>query len=150
MKNLFDSGAAAEIKQRLNSVTASSPRQWGKMTAPQAFAHMARGMEMAVGDRKKPRMMIGRVLGAVIKPLALGNDQPMKRNSPTTPDLVVADERDLEKERAELHALIDRFVAGGRAGCSTHPHPFFGTMTPDQWSILMYKHLDHHLRQFGA
>ncbi|MDB4906127.1 MAG: hypothetical protein JWO05_911 [Gemmatimonadetes bacterium] len=150
MKNLFEPATVAEVKARLDTVTPGSVRQWGKMTAPQALAHMARGMEMATGERRKPRMLIGRVLGGIIKPLALGNDQPMKRNSPTTPDLVVADEHDLEQERAGLHQLIDRFVAAGPAGCSTHPHPFFGTMTPQQWSILMYKHLDHHLRQFGA
>ena len=22
--------------------------------------------------------------------------------------------------------------------------------TPDEWAVLMYKHMDHHLRQFGA
>jgi hypothetical protein len=46
--------------------------------------------------------------------------------------------------------LIDRFAAAGPAGCTAHPHAFFGSLAPDQWAILMYKHLDHHLRQFGA
>jgi hypothetical protein len=46
--------------------------------------------------------------------------------------------------------LIDRFAAAGPQGCTTHPHAFFGSLTPDEWAILMYKHLDHHLRQFGA
>jgi hypothetical protein len=56
----------------------------------------------------------------------------------------------LNTERKHLNALIDRFAKGGPKGCTTHPHFFFGLMTPDAWTILMYKHLDHHLRQFGA
>ena len=95
-------------------------------------------------------MLVGRILGWVIKPLALGNDDPMRRNSPTAPDLVVQDPRDLDTERARLCGLIDRFAAAGPTGCTAHPHAFFGSLTPDEWAVLMYKHLDHHLRQFGA
>jgi hypothetical protein len=150
MKNLFDPADAAEVRDRLASLRSTSERQWGKMTAPQALAHCAGGLEMAVGDMIPPRMLIGRIIGGFIKPLALGNDKPMQRNSPTVPALVIADERDLDAERRRLLALIDRFVAGGPAGCTTHPHSFFGRLTPDEWSVLMYKHVDHHLRQFGA
>jgi transposase InsO family protein len=46
--------------------------------------------------------------------------------------------------------VIDRFVAAGPKSCTTHPHSFFGPLTPEEWAILMYKHLDHHLRQFGV
>ena len=86
----------------------------------------------------------------VVKRLAIGNDQPIRRNTPTSPDLVVADERELESERRRLDRLIDRFAAAGPAGCTTHPHSFFGRLAPREWAVLMYKHLDHHLRQFGA
>lgn len=120
------------------------------MTPAQAVAHCAGSLEMALGERKPPRMLVGRVLGWAIKPLALGNDAPMRPNSPTVPELVMKDDLDLERERPRLLALIDRFCAGGAAGCTTHPHSFFGRMTPDEWAVLMYKHLDHHLRQFGV
>lgn len=150
MKNLFDATAVADIKTRVRRLRPDSPRQWGRMSAPQAVAHCAMGIELALGDRRPPRMMIGRIIGRVIRPLALGNDEPMRRNSPTVPSMVVADERELAAERERLLTLIDRFAAAGPAGCTTHPHSFFGRMTPDEWAILMYKHLDHHLRQFGA
>jgi hypothetical protein len=150
MKNLFDATAVADIKTRVRRLEADSPRQWGRMSAPQAVAHCAMGIELALGDRRPPRMMIGRIIGRVIRPLALGNDEPMRRNSPTVPSMVVSDERELAAERERLLALIDRFATAGPAGCTTHPHSFFGRMTPDEWAILMYKHLDHHLRQFGA
>jgi Protein of unknown function (DUF1569) len=46
--------------------------------------------------------------------------------------------------------MNDRFAKGGAEGCTKHPHNFFGKLTPLEWATGMYKHLDHHLRQFGA
>jgi hypothetical protein len=74
----------------------------------------------------------------------------MRRNSPTIEGLIVKDKRNLEIERKRLFELVSRFVAAGSNGCTAHPHSFFGRLTPDEWAILMYKHLDHHLRQFGV
>jgi hypothetical protein len=150
MKNLFDAATVAEVKDRLAHLGPESERQWGKMNAPQAVAHCSAGLELAMGDRRPPQLWLGRIIGWIIKPMALGNDAPMRRNSPTVPSIVVADERDLRAERDKLTALIDRFAASGPAGCTTHPHSFFGRLTPQEWAILMYKHLDHHLRQFGV
>jgi hypothetical protein len=150
MKNMFEAGRVEEVKQRIAQMRPDSARQWGKMNPAQALEHCSRGIEMALGDKTPPRVFVGRVLGWIVKPLALGNDEPMRRNSPTAKELIVEDERDLGTERARLCGLIDRFAAGGPAGCTTHPHAFFGPLTPEQWAILSYKHLDHHLRQFGV
>ena len=150
MKNLYDRATAADVKNRLARLTVDSPRQWGRMNAAQAVAHLARGMEMATGDRRPSRLIAGRLFGAFVKRLALKDDAPFKRNSPTDPALVIKDDCDLEIERRRLADLIDRFVASGPAGCTTHPHSFFGRMSPDEWSVLTYKHLDHHFRQFGV
>jgi hypothetical protein len=150
VKNLFEAATMEEIKERMSWLAPDSKRQWGKMNPAQALAHCCGGMEMAVGDIVPPRMLLGRIIGRMVKPLALGNDEPMRRNSPTAKDLVVQDERDLGTERERLYGLIDRFAAAGPVGCTTHPHSFFGRLTPDEWATLMYKHLDHHLRQFGV
>jgi Protein of unknown function (DUF1569) len=96
------------------------------------------------------RVWIGRILGRVIKRLALRDDAPMRRNAPTVPSLIVAEPAALDAEQRRLCALIDRFCEGGPAACTTHPHAFFGQMKPVEWARLMYKHLDHHLRQFGG
>jgi hypothetical protein len=120
------------------------------MNPAQAVAHCCKGMEQALGDVLPPRMLIGRLIGGFVKSKALGDDAPMRRNSPTVPGFVVLDERDFIAERHRLNGLIDRVIAVGPAGCTAHPHSFFGRMTPEQWGILMYKHLDHHLRQFGG
>jgi hypothetical protein len=150
MKNLFEVARVEEVKKRIAQMRPDCERQWGKMNPAQALEHCSRGMELALGDKTPPRVLVGRIIGRIVKPMALGNDEPMRRNSPTVKGLVVQDERDLRTERTRLCGLIDRFVAAGPAGCTTHPHSFFGRLTPDEWAILMYKHLDHHLRQFGV
>ena len=150
MKNLFEAATVAEVKERVARLRPDSERLWGKMNAAQALAHCAAGLEWAVGDTVPPRMLLGRIIGRMVKPMVLRNEEPLRRNSPTAKSLVVADERDLRKEQERLRGLIDRFAAAGPEGCTTHPHSFFGRLTPQEWSILMYKHLDHHLRQFGA
>ncbi|MBB5338124.1 DUF1569 domain-containing protein [Tunturiibacter gelidoferens] len=150
MKNLFERSAVEEVKGRMAQLRPDSAAHWGKMNAAQAVEHCARGMELALGDRRPPRVLIGRILGPLVKPMAFRDGEPMRKNSPTVPGLAVEDERDLEAERSRLCGLIDRFAAGGPACCTTHPHSFFGRLTPEEWSAWMYKHLDHHLRQFGA
>ncbi len=150
MKSLFDVALANQVKQRVDSLRSDSERQWGKMSAAQMVAHCASGLEMAVGEIRPPRALIGRLIGAAIKPKVVRDDEPFRRNSPTVRELVIAGQVDLDAERARLRSLIDRFVSGGAAVCSTHPHPFFGPLTPAEWAILQYKHLDHHLRQFGV
>jgi hypothetical protein len=150
MKNLFQPSDAKEVKERLARLRPDSERQWGKMNAAQAVAHCSAGLEMAAGDRTPPPMFLGRLIGRIIKPKVLGNDEPFRRNSPTVEGLVIQDERDLAKEQVRLNVLIDRFATAGPSGCTSHPHSFFGKLTPDEWAILMYKHLDHHLRQFGV
>jgi hypothetical protein len=150
MKNLFEPERVEEVKERIATLTAASQRQWGKMNAAQAVAHCAAGFELALGLRTPPQLLVGRLIGGIIKPMALGDDAPMRRNSPTVKGLVILDERDLDRERERLNAMVDRFAAAGPAGCTAHPHSFFGRLTPDQWAVLMYKHMDHHLRQFGA
>ena len=151
MKNIFDAAVANYIKTRLGKVGPQSERQWGKMTAPQMLAHCSVGVQWALGEvvpEKAPLPM--RLLGRLVKPMVFRNENPLGKNSPTAKSLIVADERDFNKERERLSELIDKFVAGGEAHCTNNPHSFFGKMTPEEWAVLMYKHLDHHLRQFGV
>jgi hypothetical protein len=151
MKNLYEPDVAKQVEDRLAQLKPDSPRQWGKMTPAQAVAHCSGAMEWAVNECHAPRTTAGRLLGWAVKPLVLRDDKPLRPGAPTDKTLVMTgSDRDLEAERRRLCTLIDRFVASGPKGCTTHPHAFFGRLTPDQWSILMYKHLDHHLRQFGV
>ena len=148
MNTLYDSSAIAEVKQRIALLRPDTKSLWGKMNAPQALAHCSAAMETAVGDLRPARMLIGRVIGPLVKTKVLR--EPLGRNAPTAKIFVVSDERDLRKEGERLLRLVERFASAGRAGCTTHPHTFFGYLTPDEWGILMYKHIDHHLQQFGV
>ena len=150
MSTLFQAEAVNELNERLERLQPNSPRQWGKMTPAQAVAHLARSMEMATGDWKPSRMFAGYLFGPIVKNIALKDDQPLGKNAPTMSELKVHDDRDLNRERQRLATLVQQFANGGAARCTSHPHSFFGKLTPDQWAKLMYKHIDHHLRQFGV
>ena len=151
MKNLFDAAVETQVQTRLKKLGPQSERQWGKMTASQMLAHCSLSMQWALGEvvpEKGPLPV--RLLGRLIKPMVFRNEDPIRKNSPTAKSLIIANERDLNSERERLSALIAKFAAGGSSGCTHHPHSFFGKMTPEEWATLMYKHLDHHLRQFGV
>jgi len=150
MKTLFDRAAAYEIKKRVQRLDAYSRAQWGRMNPAQALAHLSLGLQIALGDIRPPRTLIGRLVVRFAKRGAFGDDSPMRRNTPTVPGQEVRDERVFAVERHRLLTMIDRFVDAGPGGCTTHPHAFFGPLTPNEWALLMYKHLDHHLRQFGG
>jgi hypothetical protein len=106
-------------------------------------------MEIAAGLKSPPRSLVGRIFGKMAKKFILGED-PVRRNMPTEKSLIMRGERDFAAEQQRLLDWVDRFSAGGPEQCTTHPHCFFGHMTPLEWAILGYKHLDHHLRQFSA
>src|SRR6516162_5734402 len=139
MKNLFDATVANQIKVRMGKLEPLSERRWGKMTAPQMLAHCSVSMQWAVGEvvpEKGPLLV--RLMGRLVKPLVFRNEDPLRKNSPTAKSLIVTDERDFAKERERLTGLIDKFAAGGAAGCTKNPHSFFGKMTLEEWAILMY------------
>ena len=150
MKNLYNPNDLESLKHRITQLRPDSPRQWGKMTLPQTLAHCVLGMQIATGELRPPRKLIGRILGPAIKPKVVADDQPMRRNSPTIPETISKHDPDFATEQARLITVLDQFAAAGPARCTTHPHAFFGPMTPDEWAIAAYKHIDHHLRQFSV
>jgi hypothetical protein len=153
MKNLFDPVMVEETRRRIAGLGPASKRQWGTMTLAQALAHCTSGLGMAMGTVHTKRAPFpATLLGLLIKPLVFRDDKPMRRNSPSASELFTTDPApdDLESEQARLLAAIDNFASNGAACCSTSLHPFFGKLTSEQWAILMYKHVDHHLRQFGG
>jgi hypothetical protein len=149
-RNLFQTERVDEIKRRLRQLRPDSQRQWGTMRPAQMLAHCSAGIQMATGEIRPTRALIGRIIGPAVKRVAFRDEEPFRRNSPTAKELIVVNCASFESELSRLGALIDSFTVSGRAGCTSHPHAFFGPLTPDEWAILMYKHLDHHLRQFGV
>ena len=149
MNNLFQAAAVVEIVARIDRLQPTCQRQWGKMDVAQMMAHCAATLDMASGRLNRPRVLIGRILGPFVRPM-FSNEKPFSRNSPTDEKLKISDQRDFAREQKQLKDRVREFNAGGETQCTRHPHPFFGSLTPQEWATGMYKHLDHHLRQFGA
>ena len=149
MHNLFEASSAAEIRRRIERLRPDSPRQWGAMDVAQMMAHCSAWFEMAAGLNSPPRSLVGRLVGGLAKRSVLGA-APIRRNMPTEKRLMRNDERQFAPEQRRLLDWVERFSAGGAEHCTTRPHCFFGPMTPLEWATMGYKHLDHHLRQFGA
>lgn len=149
MQNLFDNSTYHEIINRMNQLQASSERRWGKMTVAQMLAHCQEAFKVPLSPHKLPRHWIGLLFGWMFK-AKLYNEEPWKKNLPTAPQFIIKDERNFETEKKGLLDLINRFYQAGPTGISPFPHPFFGSFTPEQWGQSMYKHLDHHLKQFGV
>ena len=119
------------------------------MNAAQMVTHCARALETGAGERPMKQKLIGKILMPFFRKSILG-EKPFSRNGPTDPSFIVADEREFSTERQKLVDLIGRFVARGPAAAATQTHAFFGKMTGEEWGETMYKHIDHHLRQFGV
>ncbi len=149
MKNLFERETVSEVISRIDSLKPATQRQWGKMDVAQMMAHCSGALDMASGQLILPRLFIGRLIGPFVKPIYT-NEKPFSRSSPTDPKLIVSDKRDFLREQEQLKRKVRLFHEGGEGQCTRHPHPFFGELAPEAWSRGMYKHLDHHLRQFGA
>lgn len=149
MKNLFERQAVDEVICRIDRLQPASQHRWGKMDVAQMMAHCSAALDMASGRLNPPRIWIGRVLGPVFKAVYT-NEKPFSQNNPTDKKLVITDRRDFQQEQEQLRTKVRQFHDGGEPQCTRHPHPFFGSLSPQDWSRGMYKHLDHHLRQFGA
>ncbi len=148
MKSIFELEAYQGIIQRIEKLKPGTPNLWGKMKVEQMLAHCCVPLQNAIGLKKTPRSFIGRLLGRFVKESFMG-DKPFPKNSPTDKNFIVTDKRDFEKEKQNLLQLVKQFAEGGRAACTTHPHPFFGNLSPEEWGKGTYKHIDHHLRQFS-
>ena len=149
MKNLFEHDTVEEVISRIDNLQPASQRQWGKMDVAQMMAHRSKTMDMASGTVNPPRMLIGRLIGPFVTSI-FTNEKPFGKNAPTDKVLLIADQKDFEREQEQLKLKVRQFCEGGEARCTRHPHPFFGPLTPEVWSRGMYKHLDHHLCQFSG
>ena len=147
IKNLFDPAVKQEIIGRINKLTPQSQRQWGKMDVAQMLAHVQVPMGVALGTHT----VKGNWLMKLILPLfkkALYDEKPWKQGLPTDKTFITTGQsKDFEMEKNNLLDKVNRF---SEATMVNEKHPVFGTLTKEQWSKATWKHLDHHLKQFGV
>ena len=148
MPSLADASARDALIARVERLSPEASAAWGRMTAPMMLAHCSDALRMGLGDLpvKARRKTIAQ--NSIVKWLIL-NVLPFPKDAPTAAELISRAPEAWEEERANLVALIHR-VSNGDASVRHTPHPLFGSLTTAQWGQLAWKHLDHHLRQFGA
>jgi len=147
--SLFEPRDRAAMVARLESLRPETTRQWGKMSIAQMLAHCQQPLRVAMGELPLKRSLLGILFGRLAKKKLL-DPKPWQRSMPTAPEFKITDERDFATEKATLLALVKRFGEGGPHVVTKQPHPFFGPLTVDEWQQLQWRHLDHHLRQFGT
>jgi hypothetical protein len=150
MKSLFETETITEIEQRILSLTPNTERQWGTMHVSQMVKHCQVPLEIAMG-KKQPKEKVGLLKKTILKLFksSLYNDKPIKKNLPTGKDFYIKDRVDFDSESEKLLALAKEFH-NLKNKTDWNPHPFFGELTKEQWGKSQYKHLDHHLKQFGV
>lgn len=146
VKNLFDAAVKEEIISRINQLTPNSKAVWGKMNVGQMLAHLQMPIGVGLGTHHIKRSFIGFIFGPIAKKM-LYNDKPFQKNLPTDKSFIMTDAKDFEKEKQRLIEMINNFTEPNMVNT---PHPFFGKLTKEQWSMGSWKHLDHHLQQFGV
>lgn len=147
VKNLFDPTVKIEIIDRINKLTSQSERLWGKMDAAQMLAHVQVPIGVAFGTTT----VKGNWLMKLILPLFKKNlydQKPWKQGLPTDKTFIMTGQsKDFEKEKTALLDMVSRF---SEPTMINEKHPVFGKLTKEQWSKATWKHLDHHLKQFGV
>ncbi len=150
LPNIYTPTIVSDLTQRLQKIAAETPALWGKMDAAQMMAHLNKPYEIIMGENtERPNAFMRFILKMIAKNTVV-NEVPYKQNTPTAPGFVISGTPDIEAERARLLAYMNRVVSMGEAQFEQMAHGAFGPLSAEEWNNLMYKHLDHHLRQFGA
>lgn len=120
------------------------------MSVDQMLAHCNVAYEMVYEDiHKKPGFLLSFFLKTLVKKKVVGPD-PYPRNSPTAPAFKQTTPKDFAKEKARLVGFLERVQKDGVARFEGRESPSFGALTSSEWQVLFYKHLNHHLTQFGV
>ena len=145
-KSLLDPEVELQTLSRLDRLAPTARARWGRMSVTQMLRHIAGGLRMATGElvipgRNSPLRLfpIRQLIVFVL---------PFPHNAPTAPALISTETFDFEEERATLRSLISSFAK--REIREWPEHPAFGPLDREQWGVMAWKHLDHHLRQFGV
>jgi hypothetical protein len=147
MPTLWNAADRQNLVTRIRQVTPDAPAQWGRMTARGMMAHLHECARMALGELDVPSKKLP-IRYPPLKQFIIYL-MPFPKGAPTAPELISRQADDWEAELAALEAAIGRLTA--KPPTAAWPdHPAFGTMTHRAWGTLVYRHTDHHLRQFGA
>ncbi|SFC94615.1 DUF1569 domain-containing protein [Algibacter pectinivorans] len=150
MKNIFDTKETEAVVNRINNLSPTAQPLWGKMSADQMLAHCNVTYEMIFDDKHpKPKGFTKLMLKLFVKNIVVGN-KPYKKNSRTAPQFVISDAKNFVEEKARLTDYLWKVQGLGEQHFNGKESHSFGLLSTQEWNTMFYKHLDHHLNQFGV
>ncbi len=151
LPNIFTKEVSDQMIGRIDKLTADSTRQWGKMDVARMLAHCSVSYEMVYEPAKhpKPSPVMGLILKLFVKRVCV-SEKPYKKNLPTESAFIIKSDRDFETEKARLIAYIKKTQEIGESEFDGKRSVSFGNLNKSEWNNMFYKHLDHHLTQFGV
>ena len=150
MKNIFEQETTNEVLNRINKLTPSTKAEWGKMTVAQMLAHCCVTYEMVYENKHpKPNGFMKFMLKMFVKSAVVG-PKPYKKNTRTAPAFLITGDRDFQSEKKRLVDYLKQTQALGVAHFDGKESHSFGALSVEEWATMFYKHLDHHLTQFGV
>ncbi len=148
--SIYEAETTRKLIERIEQLTPETQPQWGTMDVAQMLAHLCVAYDITYGvTPAKYNAFMRFMLKNFLKNVVVG-PKPYKKNSRTAPAFLISDERDFEHEKQRLIDYIRRAESDGRDFYEGLVSSSFGKMTADEWSVLYYKHNDHHLTQFGV
>ncbi len=150
LPNIFTKAISDNIINRINQLTPGTQAIWGKMNVAQMLAHCNVTYEMVYEDKHpKPNFFMKLILKAFVKKVVT-DDAPYKHSLKTAPAFIIQDERAFEIEKNRLINYINKTQQLGEVSFDNKVSHSFGKLTKVEWNNMFYKHLDHHLSQFGV
>ena len=150
-KNFQDPDEYDVVLGRISKLTSNTSAQWGTMNVAQMLAHCSEVQEVMNGTKalKNTPLMIRMLKGMIRK--AVVNEVPYKKRSGTHPQYIKSKSTpDFEQVKEQLLSALKFDHQLSKEAAEAIVHPLFGTMTQEERGIAAWKHMDHHLRQFGV
>jgi len=150
MKNIFDKKETSAVIERINKLSSETKPNWGKMSVDQMLAHCNVTYEMVYEtNHPKPNVFAKMLLKLFVKPTVV-HEKPYKKNGRTAPQFLITNTKDFESEKARLINYLKKTQSLGENSFNNKESHSFGKLTTTEWNNMFYKHLDHHLSQFGV
>ena len=150
MKNIFEKEITNDVIKRINNLSATSKPTWGKMSVSQMLAHCAVSYEMVFTEKyPKPNAFTKWILKMIVKNIVV-SEKPYAKNGRTASQFIIADDKEFEVEKKNLVDYIIKTQELGETHFEGKESNSFGKLTAVEWNNSFYKHLDHHLTQFGV
>ena len=150
LPNIFTREETVKVINRINNLSPDSQPNWGTMSVAQMLAHCNVTYEMIYDNiHKKPNAFLKFILKMMIKNKVV-SETMYERNSRTAPQFIIKETKDFTLEKQRLVDYINKTQQLGEAHFDNKESHSFGTLNKTEWNNMLYKHLNHHLTQFGV